>query len=81
MFIEAIKTGKVKIGSYLIVESLDRISRTEVIDVFEILLKIIRAGINIVTLTDSHVYSKDSIRVNFTKLIISISVMSRAHEV
>lgn len=79
-FIEAIEAGKVKVGSYLIVESLDRLSRTEVINALEIFLKIIRAGINIVTLTDDHVYSKESISANFTELIISISVMSRAHE-
>lgn len=79
-FIKAIESGKVKEGSYLIVESLDRISRNEVIEALEIFLKIIRAGINIVTLADDHVYSKDSISSNFTELIISITVMSRAHE-
>jgi DNA invertase Pin-like site-specific DNA recombinase len=79
-FIKAIESGKVKEGSYLIVESLDRLSRKEVIEALEIFLKIIRAGINIVTLADDHVYSKDSITSNFTELIISISVMSRAHE-
>jgi DNA invertase Pin-like site-specific DNA recombinase len=79
-FIKAIEAGRVQVGSYLIVESLDRLSRTEVIDALEPFLKIIRAGINIVTLVDDHVYSKDSIRANFTELIISISVMSRAHE-
>ena len=79
-FIKAIESGKVKEGSYLIVESLDRISRNEVIEALEIFLKIIRAGIIIVTLADDHVYSKDSITSNFTELIISIAVMSRAHE-
>lgn len=79
-FIKAIESGRVRKGSYLIVESLDRLSRNEVIDALEIFLTIIRAGINIVTLSDDHVYSKDSISSNFTELIISISVMSRAHE-
>jgi DNA invertase Pin-like site-specific DNA recombinase len=79
-FIKAIETGKVKEGSYLIVESLDRLSREEVIDALEIFLKIIRAGINIVTLVDNHLYSKASVKANFTELIISIAVMSRAHD-
>lgn len=79
-FIKAIETGKVKKGSYLIVESLDRLSREEVIDALEIFLKIIRAGINIVTLVDNHLYSKASVKANFTELIISIAVMSRAHD-
>lgn len=79
-FIAAIENGKVKKGSYLIVESLDRLSREEVIDALEIFLKIIRAGINIVTLVDNHLYSKASVKANFTELIISIAVMSRAHD-
>lgn len=79
-FIKAIESGKVKKGSYLIVESLDRLSREEVIDALEIFLKIIRAGINIVTLVDNHLYSKASVKANFTELIISIAVMSRAHD-
>lgn len=79
-FIKAIESGKVKKGSYLIVESLDRLSREEVIDALEIFLKIIRAGIKIVTLVDNHLYSKASVKANFTELIISIAVMSRAHD-
>jgi len=79
-FIKAIETGKVKVGSYLIVESLDRLSRAQVANALEIFLKIIRAGITIVTLTDDRVYSEESINSNFTDLIISITVMSRAHE-
>lgn len=79
-FIKAIKAGKVKVGSYLIVESLDRLSRAEVLGALKIFLKIIEAGINIVTLADNHVYSRDSVSTNFTELLISISVMSRAHE-
>lgn len=79
-FIKAIETGRVRKGSYLIVESLDRISRNEVIEALEIFLRIIRAGINIVTLADDHVYSKASLRSGINDLIISITVMSRAHE-
>ena len=75
-FIKAIETGKVKKGSYLIVESLDRLSREEVIDALEIFLKIIRAGINIVTLVDNHLYSKASVKANFTELSLKPSVGS-----
>lgn len=45
-FIKAIETGRVKEGSYLLVESLDRLSHKDVIDAPDLFLKIIRAGIN-----------------------------------
>mgnify|MGYP002127662227 FL=1 len=79
-FIKAIEAGKVKLGSYLLVESLDRLSRAPVIDALRICLNIIDAGIIIVTLADKHVYSKASLSAGANDLIISITIMSRAHE-
>ena len=67
-------------GSYLIVESLDRVSRNEILDALDLFLSIIKAGVAIVTLSDGHVYDKAKITANFTDLIISLSIMSRAHE-
>lgn len=79
-FIKAIEAGKVKPGSFLLVESLDRLSRAQVIDALRIFLNIIDAGIIIVTLADEHVYSKESLSAGVNDLIISITIMSRAHE-
>jgi DNA invertase Pin-like site-specific DNA recombinase len=53
-FIEAIEKGKVRPGSYLLVESLDRLSRAQVISALRVFLNIIEAGIIIVTLADEH---------------------------
>lgn len=47
-FIQAIDYGRVRKGSYLIVESLDRPSRQNVEDALELFLRIIRKGIIIV---------------------------------
>lgn len=80
VFLDAIKSGKIKTGSYLLVESLDRISRAEVMSALEIFTSIINAGVTIVTLADNQVYSKETIKANWAQLIISISIMSRAHE-
>lgn len=79
-FIEAIEKGLVKPGSYLLVESLDRLSRAEVIDALTIFLNIIDHDIVIVTLADNRVYSRESIRNNATELIVSIAVMMRSHD-
>ncbi len=79
-FIEAIEKGIVKPGSHLLIESLDRLSRAEVVDALRIFLNIIEHGIVIVTLADNRVYSKDSINKDSVELIISIAVMMRSHD-
>lgn len=79
-FIKAIDDGLVARGSYLLVESLDRLSRAEVMDAMEVFLAIVNRGIVIVTLLDGRLYSRDSLRENSTELIISIVIMSRAYD-
>jgi DNA invertase Pin-like site-specific DNA recombinase len=77
-FLTAVRSGKVEKGSYLIVESLDRISRQEVMTSLAVFTDIINSGINIVTLADRHVYVAG--KTDFQQLIYSVVVMSRAHE-
>ncbi|KVW05817.1 hypothetical protein WK91_34580 [Burkholderia cepacia] len=79
-FLRAIDSGAVEPGSYLLVESLDRLSRAKVTDALEVFMSIINRGIRLVTLMDGREYSKERINEQFTDLIISIVVMSRAHE-
>jgi DNA invertase Pin-like site-specific DNA recombinase len=55
--VDAIKSGAVKSGSYLIVESLDRLSREQVLKAQSLFLSIIQAGICLVTLTDGRVFT------------------------
>lgn len=76
-FLQACDTGLVAPGSYLLVESLDRLSRAQVMDAFDLFRSILKKQITIVTLTDNRVYSSAS---EMTDLIISLTVMSRAHE-
>lgn len=76
-FLQACDTGLVAPGSYLLVESLDRLSRAQVMDAFDLFRSILKKRITIVTLTDNRVYSSAS---EMTDLIISLTVMSRAHE-
>ncbi|MGQ8630903.1 recombinase family protein [Agrobacterium sp. DKPNP3] len=79
-FLDAAKQGKIKAGSYLLVESLDRISRQQVRTALVPFMELINSDIVIVTLADNQVYSKATVDANFTQLIISLTVMARAHE-
>ena len=79
-FLELVQNGKIERGSYLIVESLDRISRQSVDTAVYELLDLIRAGIVVVTLSDGQEYSNEGLRSNWTPLIVSVAVMARAHE-
>src|SRR2546429_8723543 len=51
-FLTAVKNGRVAKGSYLLIESLDRLSRERVDKALRIFLDIIHAGINVVTIGD-----------------------------
>src|SRR3954451_17791261 len=57
-FLDLVHDGKIARGSYLLVESLDRLSREQVMSALKLFLSIIDAGITIVTLADGQVYSQ-----------------------
>lgn len=79
-FLILVEAGSIPRGSYLLVESLDRLSRDKVMDALTIFLNILRAGIVIVTLADNQVYSYEKTNDNWSSLIMSIVIMSRANE-
>lgn len=77
-FLAAVKNGSVERGSYLIVESLDRLSREEILPAHTLFLSIVQSGINLVTLTDQRVYRAKT--TNLVDMITSLVIMERAHE-
>ncbi len=79
-FLQMVEDGRIQRGSYLIVESLDRISREAVMDAATRLFALIRAGITVVTLSDGQEYSEDRLLTDWTPLMFSLIVMARAHE-
>lgn len=79
-FIKAVDRGKVKPGSYLLVESLDRLSRQNVMKAFGLFSDILNHGVNIVTVQDGKVYSADQGEMDFPDVMMSLVVMQRAHE-
>lgn len=77
-FLEAARTGHIKKGSYLLVESLDRISRQTALAALTQFLDIVKMGVVLVTLNDNKIYKEDG--VEFNDLFYSLMVMQRAHE-
>ncbi|WP_425416508.1 recombinase family protein [Oricola indica] len=77
-FLKAVESGEVPKGSYLLVESLDRLSRQKIIDSVPRFLDIVRSGINIVTLADNRRYLADE--TDLSEMMYSIMVLSRAYE-
>ena len=77
-FLELVKNKEIPTGSYLLVESLDRISRQAIMESLTVFLDITRSGINIVTLVDNHLYPAG--KADFAELIYSLTVLSRAYE-
>jgi len=73
-----VKVGRVEHGSYLLIESLDRLSRQEITKALTLFLSIIDSGIVIVTLADQRTYEPG--KVELTELIVSLVTMSRSHE-
>lgn len=77
-FLKAVEERLVPAGSYLLVESLDRLSRERPQTATALFLQILEAGVHIVTLADKRVYRSGS--NDFSDIIVSVVIMSRAFE-
>ena len=78
-FLAAVESGYIEPGSVLLVESLDRVSRQDIDKAGEQLRKILRAGVEVVTLVDGSWYKEESLRDSLS-MIKAMLVMERAHE-
>jgi DNA invertase Pin-like site-specific DNA recombinase len=76
-FLREVEAGRVRPGSYLLVESLDRLSREKVLKALKLFLNIITAGIRIVQMAPVQVVYDEG--ADPTKLVMAIMEMSRAH--
>lgn len=79
-FIHSCEIGKIKRGSILIIENLDRLSRQKPINAFALFTTILQHGITIVTLVDGKQFTEDSLNENFGDIYVSIGSLIRAHE-
>jgi len=79
-FRRAVEGKVVKRGSYLLIESFDRLTRMDPWDALPVFQEIINAGITIVTLQDERSWNRECIRDNPFRILESLLVMVRAHE-
>jgi DNA invertase Pin-like site-specific DNA recombinase len=76
-FLELVKQGRIAKGSYLVVESLDRLSRENIRPALTLLLTLIDHGIRVVQLLPVEVVFDE--KVELTSLILALVEMSRGH--
>ncbi len=76
-FVEHVKGGRVKPGSYLLVENLDRLSREHAGEAVEMFLSIVNKGITIVQLAPSVLEFRKP--VDTMSLMFAIVELSRGH--
>ena len=79
-FLTACREGLIPVGSYLVVESLDRVSRMTPRRVSRLLDDIVEAGVIIATLSDAQEYDIHRLDNDPTALLIALMVSWRAHE-
>lgn len=79
-FLELVKSGRVPRGSYLLIESLDRLSRATISVAAQLLLGLLNEGVKVVTLVDDHVYQQTGTQDDFASLIISLTYLQRAND-
>jgi len=77
-FLEAVEKGRIKPGSALIIESLDRLSRQHVQKALSLMINILQNEIEIHTISvaEKYVYTKDS---DEKDLLLSLILLSRAN--
>jgi DNA invertase Pin-like site-specific DNA recombinase len=81
LFLKEVDAGRFPPGTMLIVESFDRLSRAEPLDALSLFIRILSAGLSIVTLTEPpKVFSRETVRDNHYQLLEALLVMYRAHE-
>jgi DNA invertase Pin-like site-specific DNA recombinase len=78
-FIKAVEDRSIRRGSYLLVENFDRLSRAEVHVALQLLLRLVSAGIVVVTLMDGKVWNEQTV-ADTTNLLVTIIFMARAHD-
>jgi hypothetical protein len=75
-----VKEGRVAPGSVLLIENIDRLTRTDIPEATGLFLQIISAGISIVTLTNRQAYSRESLSDEPWAMFVIVSELIRANQ-
>lgn len=78
LLLEAIDKGGVQPGDVILVEAMDRVGRLEPMDMIPILSRIVKAGVDIVTLDDGIRYNRESANTNH--LFLLVAKVQQAHQ-
>ncbi|MDY8108041.1 recombinase family protein [Fulvimarina sp. 2208YS6-2-32] len=79
-FLEAVKSGAIPSGSYLLIEALDRLTRLNPLDALDLLRRILESGVNVVTLQDEREYTHSSLMGDMSQLMMSLMSLFVGHE-
>jgi len=78
-FIKTVESGAIERGSYLLVESLDRLSRSDVMDAMSLLNTLVKLGIRVVTVIDGRVLDEKTVTEPMN-VMYAVLVFVRANE-
>jgi DNA invertase Pin-like site-specific DNA recombinase len=78
-FLQAIEDGKVRPGSALIIENIDRLSRLPPLEANKILERILKAGVSLVTTSPEREYTRENVSSFGVWIELQVS-MQLAHE-
>jgi DNA invertase Pin-like site-specific DNA recombinase len=79
-FLADVKAGTIPCETVLIIEDLDRFTRTKPMDALPKFIELLNTGLTLVTLRDARVHSRVAYDGNPTHLMMSLLSMQAAHE-
>lgn len=79
-FLTMAKEGRVKKGSVLIVESLDRLTREDIDTALEFFIGIRKAGITIATTSPEYIFRYDDSRARMQDIMLAVVILCRGNE-
>ena len=77
VFLEAVRQKKVRKGTVLVVEALDRLTRDTVVDASHLLTEILRSGVDVGIVSEDKVYSYGYINTNPFEFIVAVTYLIR----
>jgi DNA invertase Pin-like site-specific DNA recombinase len=80
IFLRAVQDGIVPVGSHLLIENIDRLTRDDIPEAAGLFLSIVSAGITVVTLTNGLSYSRESLRADPYAMLQIVMELIRANQ-
>lgn len=78
-FIATVESGAIERGSSLLVESLDRLSRSDLMDAVGLLSRLVKLGVRVVTVVDCRVLDEETVKEPMN-VVYAVLVFIRANE-